>query len=221
MKYKIIKLLYFKNYSDHHYSLSLLTLAMLVLFSLISSIPFIISSQFDQIVCNQCRNIAYAQNNSENKNSFSNNVTQQWEDKNDNVKVLFAYSPPKPVIDSPTELRFVIQDLKTNKYIKNLSAHVIITTNSSGQERTFRFNNITAPTGSFSLKYLFPDFGTYQIIAAIRSNTSAVALASFQIVVPFEFSNVSSFSALPAGIAIIIVGIVVLAVVIIKTRKPS
>ncbi|HEY7082280.1 MAG TPA: hypothetical protein VH500_21525 [Nitrososphaeraceae archaeon] len=116
MKYKIIKLLYFKNYSDHHYSLSLLTLAMLVLFSLISSIPFIISSQFDQIVCNQCRNIAYAQNNSENKNSFSNNVTQQWEDKN---------------------------------------------------------------------------------------------------------ANVSSFSALPAGIAIIIGGIVVLAVVIIKTRKPS
>ena len=125
------------------------------------------------------------------------------------------------MIDSPTELRFVIQDLKTNKYIKNLSAHVIITTNSSGQERTFRFNNITAPTGSFSLKYLIPDFGTYQVIAAIRSNTSAMALASFQIVVPFEFSNVSSFSALPAGIAIIIVGIVVLAVVIIKTRKPS
>ena len=173
------------------------------------------------IVCKQCKNIAYAQNNSEYKNSFSNNVTQQWEDKKNNVKILFAYSPSKPVIDSPTELRFIIQDLKTNKYIKNLFAHLIITTNSSGQERTFRFNNITVPTASFSLKYLFPDFGTYQIIAAIRSNTSAVALASFQIIVPLEFSNMPTISALPAGVAIINVGIVVLVGVIIKTRKPS
>lgn len=194
---------------------------MFVLFALISIIHCIISLQFDQTVCNQCKNIAYAQNNSEYKNSFSNNVTQQWEDKKNNVKILFAYSPSKPVIDSPTELRFIIQDLKTNKYIKNLFIHVIITTNSSGQERTFRFNNITAPSGSFSLKYLFPDFGTYQVIAAIRSNTSAVALASFQIIVPFEFSNVPTISALPAGVAIIIVGIVVLVGVIIKTRKSS
>ena len=125
---------------------------MFVLFALISIIHCIISLQFDQTVCNQCKNMTYAQNNSEYKNSFSNNVTQQWEDKKNNVKILFAYSPSKPVIDSPTELRFIIQDLKTNKYIKNLFIHVIITTNSSGQERTFRFNNIASSDRFFFIK---------------------------------------------------------------------
>ncbi|HEY7228374.1 MAG TPA: hypothetical protein VH481_09640, partial [Nitrososphaeraceae archaeon] len=42
-------------------------------------------------------------------------------------------------------------------------------------------NNITAPNGYFSLKYLFPDYGIYQVIATVGSNISAVALASFQI----------------------------------------
>ncbi|MGA9845893.1 MAG: hypothetical protein WBQ25_26630, partial [Nitrososphaeraceae archaeon] len=61
---------------------------------------------------------------------------------------------------------------------------------------------------------------TYQVIAAVRSNTSAVALASFQIIVPFKTSNMSMPSALPAGTVIIIVGMAILAGVIIKTRKP-
>jgi hypothetical protein len=150
---------------------------------------------------------------------FSNNATQQWIDKNNGVKIVFGYSPSKPVVDSPTELRFIVQDLKTSKNLKNLLAHVIITANSSGQERTFRFNNITAPNGYFSLKYLFPDYGTYQVIAAIRSNMSALALASFQVVIPFQSTSISLISALPAGIAIIIVGISVLTGVIIKTRR--
>jgi hypothetical protein len=90
------KLLCFKNYSDHRYSLPLPTLAMFVLFSVLSSIHFILSLQFDQVVCNQCRNIAYAQNNSEYKNSFSNNITQQWVDKNNNVKILLHIPQQSP-----------------------------------------------------------------------------------------------------------------------------
>ncbi|MGA9842051.1 MAG: hypothetical protein WBQ25_07025 [Nitrososphaeraceae archaeon] len=164
--------------------------------------------------------MAYAQNSDGQNNPFYNNVSQQWTDKTSGVKIIFAYSPAKPLVDSPTELRFLVRDLKTDKYFKDLLAHVIITTNSSGQERTFKFNNITAPNGNFSLKYLFPDYGTYQIIANVRSNTSAVALASFQLVVPLQASNMSSISAMPAGIAIVIVGIAVLVGVIIKIRKP-
>ena len=110
--------------------------------------------------------------------------------------------------------------MKSGENLKNLLAHVIITVNSNGQEKTFRFNNLTAPGGSFSLRYLFPDYGTYQVIAAVRSNTSAVALASFQIIVPSKTSNMSMPSALPAGTVIIIVGVAILAGVIIKTRKP-
>ncbi|HEY7081197.1 MAG TPA: hypothetical protein VH500_15980 [Nitrososphaeraceae archaeon] len=186
---------------------------------IISSILFILSLQFSQVIYNFCKNIANAQDNVVQNTRLSNNATQQWTDKNNDVKVVFGYSPSKPVVDSPTELRFIVQDLKTGKNLKNLLAHVIITANSSGQERTFRFNNITAPNGDFSLKYLFPDYGTYLVIASIRSNISAVALASFQVVIPFQSTNTSFISVLPAGIAIIIIGITVLTGIIIKTRK--
>jgi hypothetical protein len=175
--------------------------------------------QFDQITRNQHKNLAYAQNNGVQNTQFSNNASQQWTDKNNGVKIIFAYSPSKPVVDSPTELRFIVQDLKTSENLKNLLAHVIITANSSGQERTFRFNNITAPNGHFSLKYLFPDYGTYQVIAAVRSNISAVALASFQIIVPTQSVNASFSSGLYVGIAIVVVGITVLVGIIVKTRK--
>ncbi|HEY7078158.1 MAG TPA: hypothetical protein VH500_00555 [Nitrososphaeraceae archaeon] len=175
--------------------------------------------QLDQITRNHYKNIAYAQNNGVQNTQFSNNATQLWTDKNNGVKIIFGYSPSKPIVDSPTELRFIVQDLKTSKNLKNLLAHVIITANSSGQERTFRFNNITAPNGYFSLKYLFPDYGTYQVIANVRSNISALALASFPIIIPPQSLIATFSSGLYAGIAIVVVGITVLAGVLIKTRK--
>ncbi|MGB0029508.1 MAG: hypothetical protein WBP64_22010 [Nitrososphaeraceae archaeon] len=218
--YKVTKLFCSKIWNEYDYYFPVLALVAFVSLSLISIISFMFQSQSDQIICTPCKNMAYAQNSDGQNNPFYNNVSQQWTDKTSGVKIIFAYSPAKPLVDSPTELRFLVRDLKTDKYFKDLLAHVIITTNSSGQERTFKFNNITAPNGNFSLKYLFPDYGTYQIIANVRSNTSAVALASFQLVVPLQASNMSSISAMPAGIAIVIVGIAVLVGVIIKIRKP-
>jgi hypothetical protein len=169
------------------------------------------------------KNIAYAQNVDSQNNLLSNNASQQWTDKSNGIKVLFANSPAKPLVDFPTQLRFLVQNLKTDKSLNNLVAHVIITTNSSGsgQERTFKFSNISAPTGNFSLKYQFPDYGTYQIITNIRSNTSAVALASFQVIIPAPTLTMPGISALPAGVAIIIVGIVVLVGIFIKARRPA
>jgi len=57
-------------------------------------------------------------------------------------------------------------------------------TNSSGQERTFKFTNMTSD-GNFSVNYLFPDWGIYQVISRIDSNNVS-ALASFKVLVPIQ-----------------------------------
>ena len=81
---------------------------------------------------------------------------QEWIDKNKNIKIQFAYSPEKPIIDTFTELQFSIQDLETGEHIKNFDARIVVT---NGQ-RLFKFENITVADGDFSVKYLFPDMGT-------------------------------------------------------------
>ena len=113
------------------------------------------------------------------------NGTQLWTDKENNVKVQFTYSPQTPIIDKPTLLKFSIQNLQTGTPLKNLIARVVIVTNSSGQERSFKFTNITAPNGSFSVNYLFPDTGVYQVISRTYSK-DAPTLASFKVLVPFQ-----------------------------------
>jgi hypothetical protein len=110
-------------------------------------------------------------------------------------------------------------NLNNSIKFKDLVAHVSITSNSSGQERTFKFSNITAPNGDFLLKYIFPDYGTYQVIASVRPNASAVALASFPITIPVPTASTFTSPTMPIGIVIIIVGIVALTVVIIKIKK--
>lgn len=169
--------------------------------------------------CIQCGYIAFAQNNGNSGNANLNNVSQMWVDKTSGIGINFAYSPAKPVVDSPTELRFIVHDLKSGIKLKDLVAHVSITSNSSGQERTFKFSNITAPNGDFFLKYIFPDYGTYQVIASVRPNTSAVALASFPVTIPVPTASTFTSPTMPIGIVIIIVGIVALTVVIIKIKK--
>jgi hypothetical protein len=86
---------------------------------------------------------------------------------------LFAYSPKNPVFDKPTVLHFSVfsgggkqvssQNLLTGKYLKNLMATVVIIS-STGYERTFKFNHLQTTNGTFSVKYLFPDSGFYQVI---------------------------------------------------------
>ena len=106
---------------------------------------------------------------------------QEWIDKSKNIKIQFAYSPEKPIIDTFTELKFSVQDLETGEHIKNFDARVVVT---NGQ-RLFKFENITVADGDFSVKYLFPDDGTHQVLTRINTNNS-ILLASFSVFVPHQ-----------------------------------
>src|SRR5215211_1328299 len=106
---------------------------------------------------------------------------QEWVDKSKNIKIQFAYLPEKPIIDTFTELQFSIQDLETGEHIKNFDARVVVT---NGQ-RLFKFENITVAEGDFSVKYLFPDDGTHQVLTRINTNNT-ILLASFSVFVPHQ-----------------------------------
>jgi hypothetical protein len=106
---------------------------------------------------------------------------QEWIDKSKNIQIQFDYSPEKPIIDTFTELQFSVQDLETGEHIKNFDARVVVT---NGQ-RLFKFENITVADGDFSVKYLFPDDGTHQVITRINTNNS-ILLASFSVFVPHQ-----------------------------------
>jgi hypothetical protein len=106
---------------------------------------------------------------------------QEWVDKSKNIKIQFAYLPEKPIIDTFTELHFSVRDLETGEHIKNFDARVVVT---NGQ-RLFKFENITVAEGDFSVKYLFPDDGTHQVLTRINTNNS-ILLASFSVFVPHQ-----------------------------------
>ena len=55
----------------------------------------------------------------------------------------FVYQSQKPILDQPTELKFVVQNLKIGDYLKNLVGNVLVTHNSSGQFSNFRFSSTT------------------------------------------------------------------------------
>ena len=155
----------------------------------------------------------------------SNTTTQSWIDNLNNIKVQFTYIPDKPTIDTPTELKFSVQNLHTDHPVKNLLARVVITS-SSGQQRTFKFANITVPEGKFSVKYLFPDSGIYQVIYNIGSNNNFSSLGSFKVFVPFQAaSSISNPFGLSPSIIIAITIIIIAAVaaeayfIIIKRRE--
>jgi len=154
----------------------------------------------------------------------SGNGTQLWVDRENNVKVQFTYLPQTPIIDTPTQLKFNIQNSQTGTPLRNLVARVVIVTNSGGQERSFKFTNITAPNGSFSVNYLFPDTGVYQVIPRIYSKDASI-LASFKVLVPiqpFGVINTNNINPLilPAGLVGIVGAIVVVSfLIIIRKRK--
>jgi hypothetical protein len=106
---------------------------------------------------------------------------QESIDKSKNIKIQFGYTPEKPIIDTFTELQFSVQDLETGEHIKDFDARVVVT---NGQ-RLFKFENITVADGDFSVKYLFPDDGTHQVLTRINTNNS-VLLASFSVFVPHQ-----------------------------------
>ena len=150
------------------------------------------------------------------------NGTQLWVDRENNVKVQFTYLPQTPIIDTPTQLKFNIQNSQTGTPLRNLVARVVIVTNSSGQERSFKFTNITAPSGSFSVNYLFPDTGVYQVISRIYSKDASI-LASFKVPVPiqpFGVINTNNINPLilPAGL-VGIAGVIAVISFLIMIRK--
>jgi hypothetical protein len=154
--------------------------------------------------------------------SSSVNRTQTWTDKLNNLKVQFTYSPDNPAIDTPTELNFNVLNLQTDSHLKDLFARIVVLTNSGGQQRSFKFTNISAADGNFSVKYLFPDSGSYQVISKIDSKDSTT-LASFNVFVPFQplgTINVSNLNPLilPALLAGVI-GTIVVVTLIWKSKK--
>jgi hypothetical protein len=99
-----------------------------------------------------------------------------------------------------------------------LLATVVIINNSSGQPKIFKFKNIAAPNGNFSVECLFPELGIYQVITRINStNPPVLALASFKVIVTLEtsFSNI-----VITGIAILVIfGGAACLVVIVKRNQ--
>ncbi len=145
--------------------------------------------------------------------------TQQWINPQDNVRIQFTYEPEKPLIDSPTELKFSVQNLQTGQHLKDLFAKVTII---NGQP-VFKSNNLTVSDGDFSVNYTFPNEGTYQVIPRINSKDYAIALASFRVFVPFQPLGTINLNytiplLLPAALAGII-GVVVIATFLIIVKR--
>ena len=112
----------------------------------------------------------------------SNNKIQEWVHQNDGIKIQFTYIPDRPIIDTFTELKFSVLNLTSGDHIKDFLARVVVT---NGQ-RLFKFENITVADGDFSVKYLFPDDGTHQVITRIDTKDSINLLSSFNVFVPHQ-----------------------------------
>jgi hypothetical protein len=200
-------------------AVTIMSLHISVYFSSISFVSLLVVATFVIIatVILYSNSPAFGQTN-------SGNGTQLWVDRENNVKVQFTYLPQTPIIDTPTQLKFNIQNSQTGTPLRNLIARVVIVTNSSGQERSFKFTNITAPNGSFSVNYLFPDTGVYQVIPRIYSKDASI-LASFKVLVPiqpFGVINTNNINPLilPAGLVGIVGAIVVVSfLIMIRKRK--
>jgi hypothetical protein len=110
---------------------------------------------------------------------------QQWTDTSNGVNIKFIYEPERPIIDTFTQLRFSVENATTGNHISgtdNATARVVVT---NGQ-RLFKFENISiGNNGHFSVKYLFPDNGTHQVITRVDTNDSSTA-SSFNVFVPHQ-----------------------------------
>lgn len=112
---------------------------------------------------------------------IDSNRIQYWKNVKDNIEIQFSYKPDMPIIDAFTNLEFSVTNLQTGEHMKDFVARVVVT---NGQ-RLFKFENITVTNGDFSVKYIFPDDGTHQVILRVDSK-HLVELASFQVFVPHQ-----------------------------------
>ena len=106
---------------------------------------------------------------------------QQWESGQNNFLIQFAYKPKKPIIDAFTELNFSIQNISTGEHVQNLTGRVVVT---NGQ-MLCKFDNISIPNGHFSVKYLFPDDGTHQVLLRLDRSDLKIP-ASFKVFIPHQ-----------------------------------
>jgi hypothetical protein len=118
----------------------------------------------------------------------SANGIKTWIDRENNIKILFSTRPEQPTVETPSALRFAVQNLETGKPVPHLLAHVVILgANITNQEAMFQLTNISAVDGHFTINVIFPDAGSYQIITKITSSSSqthgVASLASFIVVV--------------------------------------
>ena len=163
-------------------------------------------------------NNAYAHMPQENKPLAR---IQEWKNQQDNVKILFSYSPEKPLLYTDTDLIFSIQDLNTGNHIKDLITSITIINN---DKIFFKFNDVAIQNGDLSLKLRFLEDGNYQVISRISSTDNmAIALASFNILVPlqpFGKFNADSLgsSLIPAGLIAISLSVLVIAIILISKK---
>jgi hypothetical protein len=145
---------------------------------------------------------------------------QEWTDSYNGISTQFVYEPEKPIIDTFTELKFSIQNTTTGDHIyisdnEDATVRVVVT---NGQ-RLFKFENISVgEDGHFSVKYLFPEDGTHQVITRLDTNDSSTA-SSFNVFVPHQAppSILNPFPSSPAtasdnyqqiGVTAILIGII-------------
>jgi hypothetical protein len=165
--------------------------------------------------------IVYAQQQHQ-QSTLAATRNQEWIDEQSNTKVSFTYLPERPMVGGSTELKFNVEGLKTSTPSKDVFARVTII-DGQQQQVPLRSYNITAPDGFFSIKYQFAHEGTYQIIVKLNSKYSALTLASFTILVPFQpfgVFNVNYISPLLLPAALVgIVGVVIILAFMIAVNK--
>ena len=104
---------------------------------------------------------------------------QEIVDQHDKIKVQFAYDQDKIKINTLTDLKFSVLNLKTEEHIKNFLARVVVT---EGSE-LFGFDNITVNNGDFSVNHSFANYGSHQVILRVDTNSSIIP-ASFNVMIP-------------------------------------
>ena len=111
---------------------------------------------------------------------------QEWTDSYNGISIQFIYEPEKPIIDTFTELKFSIQNTTTGNHISDTKEDAIARVVVTNGQRLFKFENISVgDDGHFSVKYLFPDDGTHQVLTRLDINDSSTA-AAFNVFVPHQ-----------------------------------
>src|ERR1044072_4515607 len=169
-------------------------------------------------------NFAYAQ---QQQTVLSNAKNQQWVDKQSDTRVLFTYSPETPLVGASTDLMFNIVDLKSGTAYRDVFVRITILNGQQQQKQKevpLKFYNITAPNGYFSIKHKFVHDGIYQIIVKVNSKYSALTLAAFKIIVPFQPFGVININhifplLIPALLAAIVGAVAILLLMVVVANK--